>query len=137
MTDLRELNQPAAREVQHAKATAAVLEQEFAAPFVIYDRATSRQLWPQVGTDSRGGLAADELPTFETSERAVLNVLPNGNYRLRLLLGLPGRGALVAETALVALVAGPHAAEEQFFRNVEHPDLKKPAPLIATPLRFH
>jgi crotonobetainyl-CoA:carnitine CoA-transferase CaiB-like acyl-CoA transferase len=30
----------------------------------------------------------------------------------------------------------PHNAEEQFFKKVEHPDLKKPAPLVATPFKL-
>ncbi len=30
----------------------------------------------------------------------------------------------------------PHVAEEQFLKKVEHPDLKKPAPLVATPFKL-
>jgi crotonobetainyl-CoA:carnitine CoA-transferase CaiB-like acyl-CoA transferase len=29
-----------------------------------------------------------------------------------------------------------HNAEEQFFKKGEHPDLKKPAPLVATPFKL-
>lgn len=100
--------------VQHAKATATVLQAEFHVPFQVFDAATANQLWPEV--DGAESLSSDNLARFAPfvgSRTAHVTLLPSGQLRLRIPL-IVGDTTLVAESVLARIATtADNAAEEQ------------------------
>src|SRR6185369_1042830 len=93
---------------------AAVLKEEFAVPFTVYEVGTGTAVWPRETCQQSGEPAGpEEVRQAVSADRVVLAPHGRDGYRLFLPVGRPGGPALVAVGLFRALaVTGPDAAEE-------------------------
>ncbi len=106
-------------DVTGARATAAVLEEEFAVPVTVYEAGTGTAVWPRETCQEPGGrVGPEEVRQAAAADRVVLTPHGRGGYCLFLPVGLPaervGGPGLVAVGFFRALAAtGPDAVDER------------------------
>ncbi len=103
--------------MQHAKATATVLQEEFQAAFKVYDATNGTLLWPATSADGEPALDPQIVAEFQQitkSGQAQVLAVPQRGFVVRLPLSFPGTIPLIAESSIKALAGGgPGRTEEQ------------------------
>ncbi len=104
--------------LQHAKATATVLQDEFRIPFQVFDANTATRLWPENGNSASLSHNADNFNGMAGSRTVDLSLQAGGQFQLRVPFVL-GDVTLVAEGMLPRFAtSAEETAEEQ--RRLEH-----------------
>jgi HD-GYP domain-containing protein (c-di-GMP phosphodiesterase class II) len=101
---------------QHAKATATVLQEEFRAPFRVFDATTATRLWPEADDAGDTRMLSDDVGKFAglVGKRTVDVVLqPSGKFRVRVPIVI-GETTLVAEGVLARQTDGERIADERW-----------------------
>ena len=117
MTTLEDAPLPTQKLVQHAKATAMVLQEEFQSAFKVYDATNGVLLWPTTiadGEPSQDSVDVAELLLIVKSGQVQVSTVPQQGFVVRLPLSFPNIAPLIAESTIKSLAgSGPGISEEQ------------------------
>ena len=101
--------------IQHAKATATVLQQEFRVAFQVFDASNANRLWPELNLEGSSRVMSDNIGKFMElvgSRKVQVALLPSGKLRVRVPL-IVGDVTLVAEGVMANLATTANAALEE------------------------
>lgn len=112
LEDAPHMNQ---KHIQHAKATAMVLQEEFQSAFKVFDATNGQLLWPTTIADGLPSQECVDVAEFQPllkGGRVQVSMVPHGVFVVRFPLSFPNTIPLIAEANIKSLSGSADIAEE-------------------------